>query len=91
MIPYLELKDGQEYATKMKELGFSHVYVNLRAGGERFVQALAGNEPYTAQEWEELGSDPNHRWKLLLADAANKGLVRDVAEYEGAALGEFVR
>ncbi len=90
-IPYESLSSGEEYAAKMKELGFTHAYVNLVFSDKRFRDALSNQEPYTEQEWAEMSKDLNHKWKLLLADAANKGLVKDVSDFERAALGEFVR
>lgn len=90
LIPYRELDSGHEYATEMSELGFSHVYINLGLGDRRFAEALLG-VPYTQDEWSAMQEDLNTRWKLLVADAANAGRLRQVAQTRSGALYEIVR
>jgi 4-amino-4-deoxy-L-arabinose transferase-like glycosyltransferase len=90
LIPYETLASGEDYAAAMRSLGFTHVYVNLALGDKRFEEALDGTAPYTAEEWDAMKGDLNLKWKLLVADAANKRLIADVAEVPGGALGAFV-
>ena len=91
LIPYESLETGEQYAEAMRALGFTHVYLNLAYSDQRFRDALDGTRPYTPEEWKAMSPDLNLKWRLLLADAVNKGLIANLEVNQGAALGEFVR
>lgn len=77
-IPYDSLNDGVAYAAKMKELGFTHIYVNIfpvgspKEPGQRWIQAASGT-PYSAEERKNLMDSFELRYKVLIAEAASGG------------------
>jgi hypothetical protein len=91
LIPYESLENGEQYIQAMKDLGFTHIYLNMAYSDQRFRDALDGTSPFTPEEWEQMSPDLNTKWKLLVADAANSGLIREVEGFEEAGLGEIVR
>jgi hypothetical protein len=86
VIPYESLGSGHEYATKMKDLGFSHVYFNLAGEDptrrDRWLAAagLAPGEPYTEEERKNMFGDLNLKWLVLTAEAVRAGELAPVGE-----------
>ncbi|MEX2242318.1 MAG: phospholipid carrier-dependent glycosyltransferase [Fimbriimonadaceae bacterium] len=91
LIPYESLENGEQYIQSLRDLGFTHIYLNMAYADQRFRDALDGTSPYSPQEWESLSPDLNLKWKLLVADAANRQLIRDVEGDSELGLGEIVR
>jgi hypothetical protein len=75
----------------MRDLGITHIYLNMAYADQRFRDALDGTSPYSPQESESMSADLNLKWKLLVADAANRRLIRDVEGDSELGLGEIVR
>lgn len=96
-IPYETLADGEALVRRLKELGITHVYLNLafneRAFRDRMVAAmgLAGSPvPFPADEAEAMRQDPRTKWKLLVAEAAASGRLRLIDQYRVSLLFEVV-
>lgn len=76
VIPYSSLNDGKQFAAKLRELGFTHVYVSMspvvrdRAFADRWVAAMGLTGPVQPLEDQEaLMEGFQTRWLVLLADA----------------------
>lgn len=81
-IPYDDMHTGHDYVTKMKELGFTHVYINLfppgsvRDPGIRWIAAAGLNGPAKPYTKDEPGSPIGNfelAFKNLTAQAAASG------------------
>jgi hypothetical protein len=87
-IPYDEMKTGADYAAAMKKLGFTHVYVNVRAmeGSADAIGAwygetgLLGKVSPMPERQETLG-DWVTKYKILIADAIAAGLLKPVQQF----------
>jgi hypothetical protein len=91
LIPYESLENGEQFIQAMRDLGFTHIYLNMAYADQRFRDALDGTSPYSPQEWERMSQDLNLKWKLLVAEAANRQLIREVEGDSELGLGEIVR
>lgn len=86
-IPYQDLNDGLAYARTMRELGFTHVYINLQfmpaPDRERWAQMPA--IPIT----EPISDNLDLRWRWLLEDAIRQGVVGNVQPFRSGLLLEI--
>lgn len=90
LIPYENMKTGEDYAKEMQALGFTHVYVNLqfteRETRSKWLQALSPTgEDYTPEEKEKMSTDLDLKWRLLIAEAA-RNLKIKLIEQKGPGL-----
>ncbi len=85
---YESMARGEQLIARFRELGISHVYLNLRLLGparEAWEEdAVARSEEARAKYM----SDLNRRWLLLLAEARSEGLLREVSRDRGSVLLE---
>ena len=91
LIPYDSLEDGEQLVDSLKELGFTHIYVNI-AGQQRFESAMNYGEnpnPYSEEERVDMIKDLNSKWRYLVADARVSNMMSAVEIYERAFLFEF--
>lgn len=81
LIPYDEMKDGNDFAEEMKKLGFTHISLNFRTAfpsqedQQRWLSAagLSGQPvPYTTEEKEQIVNNWEIKYKFLIADACAK-------------------
>ncbi len=96
LIPYDEIKDGNDFADELKKLGFTHISLNFRTAfpsqeeQQRWLSAagLSGQPvPYTNEEKEQIVNNWEIKYKFLMADACAKGrfaLAVDPRETGGA-------
>lgn len=87
-IGYEHLSDGAALAARLKQLGMTHVYIDLsttfggdRAARDRWARAagLGGPaDPYTPAEIEAASKDIRVKYKVLLAEAIAGGQLRQV-------------
>lgn len=103
VIPYDRMKDGNDYANEMENLGFTFVSINLRAAfpnpadRQKWLAAcgLTGNPaPYSPEEKDSLVGNWEVKYKYLIADACAKGrlaLAADPRETGGTIVLGFQR
>jgi len=79
---YESMRNVDDFMASIERLGFDHLYVNLsalvvdRAFAERWLRSmgLAGApEPLPEAETAKLASDPQTRWRPLMAEAVLQG------------------
>jgi hypothetical protein len=91
LIPYERMQSANDYVAALQELGFTHVYVSLLSSDQRFIDALSGLRPYSQAERDAMFVDLNTRWRVLVAEAANQGRIKEVKAFGGAVLYSIVR
>ncbi len=91
VIPYDEMKDGASYVKAMKQLGFTHIYVNLspmvKDPGfvKKWVAAMgfgSNPTPFSAEESKTLAENWQDKWELLIAEAAAEKRIVPVPELQ---------
>ncbi len=85
LIPYETLDTGEEFSAKLREMGFTHVYLNMQMQDpefrERWIKAMGVQGtpvPFTEDETANMNADLNLKWKFLIADAVNHHKLRPV-------------
>lgn len=92
IIPYPELNDGAAFAAKMRELGFTHAFLNARFWNPEQLQrfaataGLGGDNPYSQEELAGMMSNREIKWQALIMDALRTGKVRVAQPVGGRAL-----
>lgn len=82
-IPYETADSAHELIEEMQSRGFTHIYINLIPDA-KFVSALgfgSSPQPYTQDDRTKMMVDLNLRWKVLLSDAMQQGLIFPQAEF----------
>jgi hypothetical protein len=93
-IGYDRLNNGQEFADRLREMGFTHVYVSvafeLPVNRERIRQVLGFHEltPYSEAEKRALVGNPGLKFKWLLGDAVARD---EIAPMQDFATGYILR
>jgi 4-amino-4-deoxy-L-arabinose transferase-like glycosyltransferase len=88
-IPYARVESGGELADALRELGFTHIYVNTSLsfafGTEenrtRWLEAAGLSptaRPYTKEERAGAFADLRNKWRVLVAEAIAAGRLRPV-------------
>jgi 4-amino-4-deoxy-L-arabinose transferase-like glycosyltransferase len=86
VIPYDQMKSGNDYVAAMSKLGFTHIYVQFvdpKTDGE-FAKALGLNgipEPLSAGLRDQWQHDWIQVWKVWLCDAVASGAIKPVAGF----------
>ncbi len=81
LIQHEASQSGSDYVTSLKSLGITHIYLSPLFlppdAKQRFYEAmgLIEGEPYTPDERQQMESDPNLKWRWLLADAVRNGQI----------------
>ncbi|MCH7903677.1 MAG: hypothetical protein IH944_03815 [Armatimonadetes bacterium] len=94
LIPHKTLSTGDEYASKMAELGFTHVYYNILGDsvghGQKFVDSIGDGVFYSEDDRALMFDDLNLKFNWLIADAHRSGRLRIVATFPRSVLFEIV-
>lgn len=95
LIPYETLNTGEEFSAKLKDMGFTHVYLNMQMQDpefrERWIKAMGVQGtpvPFTEEETATMNADLNLKWKFLIADAVNHHQLRPVQPFRSGLLFE---
>ncbi len=95
-IPYDSMANGDDYVARMKKLGFTHVYVNLRSEPQDFAQRWlaamglgSGPMPFEPAEREAIFQNWEIRWKVLIAEAAVTGNLKVANAFSKSILFEL--
>ncbi|MBX3120121.1 MAG: glycosyltransferase family 39 protein [Fimbriimonadaceae bacterium] len=95
IIPYDEMASGDDLAKALRDLGFTHVYVNLGfwSSEDRIewlrATGVAGEAvPYTSERRQALVSDPQASWRLFLAEAIASGKLAAIQDFPAKSLEE---
>ncbi|MBS1704601.1 MAG: glycosyltransferase family 39 protein [Armatimonadetes bacterium] len=84
LIDTTQMKTGAELVARLKELGITHVYLNMRllAPVER-VSYASGSLAFTPDQVDHMMQDRNRQWLALLGDASRQGLFTAVKDWGG--------
>ncbi len=94
-----EAESGAVYVKAMKGLGFTHIYLNLSpmVKEQTLAQELAAATgltgapvPLSPERRAQLGADWQQRFSLLIAEAAEQGLIRPAKSFRRSALFEIL-
>lgn len=92
-IPYATLDDGPAFAQALRDLGFTHAYVNLQYQPPEFLPrwlAAMGlgdvPQPLSPEEVAALDADLRTKWKRLLAEATAAGEMSHVQSFRSGLL-----
>ncbi|MCH8979400.1 MAG: glycosyltransferase family 39 protein, partial [Armatimonadetes bacterium] len=88
LIPYETIDNGAELVAALRELGFTHIYVNVK-GQQRFLSAMnygEVHELYSEEERAEMFKDLNRKWRYLIADAKVTNALSEVGGLEDSLL-----
>lgn len=92
-IPYASLNSGKELVDRWREMGFTHVYVNLQFQDRTFIpkwikaMGLQGSpEPFTSDEKAEMSTDIRKKWRVLVAEAVASGDLVLEKQFRGSLL-----
>lgn len=91
-IDYANLADGRALANRFREMGITHVYMNLgvdRTASEKFLEAT--QKGYSDEERSAAFGDPRTKWRVLVAEAVRDGELRSVQTFRNAMLFEVGR
>ena len=94
LIPYEKIDSGEELVKALKDIGFTHVYLNLATSDARFISAMGYGDvqvPYSEHDKAEMSKDLNLKWRYLLADARVKGLIGESDHFETSVLYSLPR
>lgn len=84
IIPYESFSTGHEFSEKLKELGFTHAYLNIQALSkdqrELVLNAFRG-VPVDSAVAQQMDSNLDLKWVRLLCDAIASGDLRAVEEF----------
>lgn len=82
-IPYPEMKNGDDFAQRMSEMGFTHVYVSLSTPGSPYRHEMAASlglpseaPPLNPAQIDELKLDLQTQWQGLLVEAVRNGKLK---------------
>jgi 4-amino-4-deoxy-L-arabinose transferase-like glycosyltransferase len=90
LIGYDKLNDGAQFVARLKEMGFSHLYLSTSYGSYspqdrdelRAAVGLNGAPvPLPSDKAQAYKSNPEQKYKWLIADAAQRGLFGDKIDF----------
>jgi hypothetical protein len=98
-IPYAQMQTGQDYARAMRQMGFTHVYLNLSLASEQDAQTwLAASglqgppKPWPSQDRAQKMSEFQYRFLPLTAEAVARGDLKPIQSFRGGGiLFEFTK
>ena len=89
-IPYAQMQTGQDYARIMRQMGFTHVYLNLSltsaADAKTWLSTSglqAPPKPWPAQDRAQKMSEFQYRFLPLTAEAVASGDLKPVQSWKG--------
>ena len=96
LIPYETIETGEELVEVLKDLGFTHIYLNASVNGppdqRRILSAMNYADdyvPYSEEERVEMSKDLNRKWRYLLADAKSNNHIETMRIFENSYLFGF--